>query len=232
MKLKQIIDFLDEKIPEELALEFDNVGLMGDYDLDVTIESVKIYMDLLPDDDKTDGYTLIVTHHPPLFNPKTPTYTIHSNWDIIYGGTNEALSEILNLEVVDCFDKTNNIGRICNSNHTFAELKGVILDNFDNVRIVNTLEDFEKVEKVGIISGFGLKNPDYIKLACENNLDLLISGDLIQETAILAKNLQITLIDLGHHESEVPGLYKLAEVFDELDIECEVIDRKPIEKLQ
>lgn len=232
MKLKQIIDFLDEKIPEELALEFDNVGLMGDYDLDVTIESVKIYMDLLPDDDKTDGYTLIVTHHPPLFNPKTPTYTIHSNWDIIYGGTNEALSEILNLEVVDCFDKTNNIGRICNSNHTFAELKGVILDNFDNVRIVNNLQDFEKVEKVGIISGFGLKNPDYIKLACENNLDLLISGDLIQETAILAKNLQITLIDLGHHESEVPGLYKLAEVFDELDIECEVIDRKPIEKLQ
>ena len=232
MKLKQIIDFLDEKIPEELALEFDNVGLMGDYDLDVTIESVKIYMDLLPDDDKTDGHTLIVTHHPPLFNPETPTYTIHSNWDIIYGGTNEALSEILNLEVIDCFDKTNNIGRICNSNHTFAELKGVILDNFDNVRIVNTLEDFEKVEKVGIISGFGLKNPDYIKLACENNLDLLISGDLIQETAILAKNLQITLIDLGHHESEVPGLYKLAEVFDELDIECEVIDRKPFEKLQ
>ena len=48
----------------------------------------------------------------------------------------------------------------------------------------------------------------------------------------LAKNLQITLIDLGHHESEVPGLYKLGEVFDELDIECEVIDRKPFEKLQ
>ena len=66
-----------------------------------------------------------------------------------------------------------------------------ILDNFDNVRIVNTLEDFEKVEKVGIISGFGLKNPDYIKLACENNLDLLISGDLIQETAILSSLLSL-----------------------------------------
>ena len=232
MKLKQIIDFLDAKVPEELALEFDNVGLMGDYDLDLNIESVKIYMDLLPDDDKTDGHTLIVTHHPPLFNPETPTYTIHSNWDIIYGGANEALSEILNLKAVDCFDKTTNIGRICSSNHTFAELKSIILDNFDNVRIVNNLQDFEKVEKVGIISGFGLKNPDYIKLARDNNLNLLISGDLTQETAILAKNLKITLIDLGHHESEVPGLYKLAEVFDELDIECEVIDRKPIEKLQ
>lgn len=232
MKLKEIICFLDEKVPEEMALDFDKVGLMSDSDLESDIDSVKIYMDLLPEDDKDDKSTLIVTHHPPLFKPKTPTYTIHSNWDIIYGGANEALSEILDLEVVDCFDKTTKIGRICKSNYTFGELKNILKDNFDNVRIVNTLEDFEEIEKVGIISGFGLKNPDYIKLACENNLDLLISGDLIQETAILAKNLQITLIDLGHHESEVPGLYKLAEVFDELDIECEVIDRKPFEKLQ
>jgi putative NIF3 family GTP cyclohydrolase 1 type 2 len=63
------------------------------------------------------------------------------------------------------------------------------------------------------------------------NLNLLISGDLCQETAILAKNLQITLIDLGHHESEVPGLYKLREVLSQLNIDIEVIDKNPIRKL-
>ena len=63
-------------------------------------------------------------------------------------------------------------------------------------------------------------------------MDLLISGDLTQETAILAKNLKLTLINLGHHESEVPGLYRLAELLEELDIECEVIDKKPIEVLE
>ena len=49
---------------------------------------------------------------------------------------------------------------------------------------------------------------------------------------MLAKNLGITLIDLNHHESEVPGLYALANLLKELNINIEVIDRKPIEKLE
>ena len=84
---------------------------------------------------------------------------------------------------------------------------------------------------MGIISGFGLKNPEYIRLAKNKNLDLLISGDLCQETAILAKNLGMTLIDLNHHESEVPGLYKLEKLLSELQINTEVIDKKPMQKL-
>ena len=63
-------------------------------------------------------------------------------------------------------------------------------------------------------------------------MDILISGDLTQETAILAKNLGITLIDLNHHESEVPGLYALADMVKELDVDIEVIDKKPIEQLK
>ena len=231
MKLKEIIDFIDEKIPKELALSFDNVGFMGEYDLNSNITSIKVVMDLLPEEDNFNENTLIITHHPPLFKPKTPTYTIHSNWDIIDGGANEALAEILNLKVIDYFDKLTKIGRICETNYNFKELKKIILDNFDNVRCVNNLKDNEKLNKIGIISGFGLKNTDYIKLASQNNIDLIISGDLTHESAIIAKNLQITLIDLGHHESEVPGLYKLSELLDELNIECEVIDKKPIEKL-
>ena len=231
MKLKEIIEFLDKNIPENLALPFDNVGLMGKYDLDLDIDSIKIFMDLLPQYDEFDDHTLIVTHHPPLFEPKTPTYTIHSNWDIIDEGANDALAETLKLTVVDYFDKKTNIGRICKSNYTFKKLKEAILDNFENARAVNTIDDEKEMKNIGIISGFGLKNPEYIKLAKNQNLDLLISGDLCQETAILAKNLQITLIDLGHHESEVPGLYRLSNLLNEMNIDIEVIDKKPIEKL-
>ena len=231
MKLKEIIEFLDKKIPENLALEFDNVGLMGEHDLESDIQSIKIFMDLWPQDDKFNDNTLIITHHPPLFKPKTPTYTIHSNWDIIDGGANEALAEALKLNVFDYFDKKTHIGRVCTSDYTFKKIKEIILNNFENVNIVNIPNDKKVMDKVGIMSGFGLKNPEYIKLAKKQKLDLLISGDLCQETGILAKNLQMTLIDLGHHESEVPGLYKLAEQLKELDIDIEVIDKKPIEKL-
>lgn len=231
MKLKEIIEFLDKNIPENLALSSDTVGLMGKYNLDLDIHSIKIFMDLVPQDDEFNDNTLIVTHHPPLFEPKTPTYTIHSNWDIIDGGANEALAETLKLTVVDYFDKKTNIGRICKSNYTFKKLKETIMDNFENVCVVNVIDDEKEMKNIGIISGFGLKNPEYIKLAKNQNLNVLISGDLCQETAILAKNLQITLIDLGHHESEVPGLYQLANLINELNIDIEVIDKNPIEKL-
>lgn len=232
MKLKEIIEFLDAKIPKSLALESDEIGFKKEYDLEQEITLIKIYMDLLAQNDAECENTLIITHHPPLFIPKTPTYTIHSNWDIIDGGANDALADSLNLKVIGCFDDSTNIGRVCKSGQTFIELKKTILDKFDNVRIVNCLDDEYFIKKVGIISGFGLKNPDYITLAKNKNLDVLISGDLTQETAILAKNLEMTLIDLNHHESEVPGLYALKDLLKELDVNIEVIDEKPIEVIR
>lgn len=232
MKLKEIIDFLDEKIPKSLTLKTDEVGFKKDYDLNQDIASVKIYMDLLPEDDDVYENTLIITHHPPLFVPKTPTYTMHSNWDIIEGGANEALAKTLKLEVIDYFDTDTKIGRICKSDQRFCELKKNILDNFANVRIVNTPDDDKLINKVGVVSGFGLKNPEYVQLSKSKELDILISGDLTQQTAILAKNLGVTLIDLNHHESEVPGLYALKDVLKELDVNTEVIDKKPIEVIK
>lgn len=232
MKLSEIIDFLDDKIPKSLALEGDEIGFKTDYDLSQNIESIKIYMDLLPEDDGAFENTLIITHHPPLFIPKTPTYTIHSNWDIIDGGANESLAETLDLKVIGPFDKNTNIGRVCRADKKFVEVKKNILQNFNNARIVNSIDDEKIIEKIGIISGFGLKNPDYIKLAKTQNLDILISGDLTQETAILAKNLDITLIDLTHHESEIPGLYGLGDLMKELDINTEVIDKNPMEVIK
>lgn len=231
MKLKEIIDFIDEKIPENLALESDNVGLMGSYDLNNDINSIKILMDFWPEDDDFGQNTLIITHHPPLFTPKTATYTVHSNWDIIDGGANDALAKCLDLDVIDYFDDETNIGRICRANRPFNQLKATVLENFEDVRIVNDMDGEKTITKVGIVSGFGLKNPEYVRLAGAKKLDLLISGDLVQESAILAKNLGVTLMDLGHHESEVPGLYALKHFLEEIDIETEVIDKKPITKL-
>lgn len=231
MKLKDIIEFLESEIPNELAIQGDNIGLQDNYDLDIEINSIEIYMDLFPEDDEFLGNTLIITHHPPLFKPKTPTYTIHSNWDIIKGGANEALANTLNLEVIDYFDNKTKIGRICKSDYTFSQLKEIILNSFESPRVVNILNDNDKVNKIGIISGFGLKNPGYIKLAKSKNLDILISGDLTHETAVLAKNLGITLIDLGHHSSEVPGLYELKRIIQKINENCDVIDKNPVEKV-
>ena len=60
----------------------------------------------------------------------------------------------------------------------------------------------------------------------------MISGDLTQESAILAINLDLTLIDLGHHNSEIPGLYYLKNIIDELKITSEVINKIPMERVE
>ena len=232
MKLKEIIEFLDEKIPPSLALPSDEVGFRKEYDLNQEITSIDSYMDLLPENDVYCENKLIITHHPPLFVAKTPTYTVHSKWDIIEGGANDALADTLNLEVIEAFDESTNIGRVCRTEQEFGELKKTILEKFTSVRVANDMDDAKIIRKVGVISGFGLKNPEYIDLAKEKNLDVLISGDLTHQTAILAKNLDITLIDLNHHESEVPGLYALADILKELDIDINVIDRKPIDVIK
>lgn len=231
MRLKEIIEFIDKNIPKNRALENDEIGFKKEYNLNQDISSIKIFMDLYPEFDTQKTNTLILTHHPPLFNPKTPTYTIHSNWDITNGGANEALAETLKLNVISPFDKTTNIGRICKTDKTFGDFEKDILDSFNEIRIVNKPSSSKKLNKIGIVSGFGLKNSEYIKLARKLNLDLLISGDLTQESAVLAKNLNITLIDLGHHSSEVPGLYKLKELLKPLNIKCEVVNIKPWENI-
>ena len=228
MKLNEIIDFLNKEIPQNLALSNDNVGLMGSYDLTQEITSIKIFMDLYPQDDNYSCNTLIITHHPPLFIPKTPTFTIHSNWDIIKGGANEALADYLNLKVIESFDKHTNIGRICEANLSYNDLKETLLDNFSEFTIVNKPDKDKIIKKVAVISGFGLKKPDYIKLAKKNNLDMIISGDLIQETAIMAIHINLTLIDLGHHNSEVPGLEYLKNIIDKLNVRCEIINKVPV----
>lgn len=105
MKLKEIIKFIDENIPKNLALKNDEIGFRKEYDLNQNINSIEIFMDLYPEFDTQKADTLILTHHPPLFNPKTPTYTIHSNWDIINGGANEALAETLKLDVISPLTK-------------------------------------------------------------------------------------------------------------------------------
>ena len=55
---------------------------------------------------------------------------------------------------------------------------------------------------------------------------------MTQETAVLAKNNNLTLIDLGHHNSEIPGLYKLGEIISSCGVNVEVINKgEPWNKL-
>lgn len=239
MIAKDLFQKINNIIPENLALKEDTVGYMGNNNLlNFEINSIKITMDhFLKEDKNLKKDELIITHHPPLFNPKSHTYVIHSNWDIINGGANDALADELNIKVIDTFHKKTGIGRICTSEINFKELLNNIKKNIvpknSNIKIVNKPDENKKIEKIVVISGFGLSKLEYIQLAKDLNIDMIISGDLTQSGAILAKNLGVCIIDIGHHNSEIPGLKYLKEKLSPIGLPISLnIGREPWENLK
>ena len=51
MILKDIIEYIDNRIPKDFGLEDDNIGFQGEYDLNQEIDSIYILMDLYREDD-------------------------------------------------------------------------------------------------------------------------------------------------------------------------------------
>ena len=230
MFANDIFNIIDKLVPRKYALENDRVGYFGKTFDNLDIKNIKILMDLFPDyDSKFSTGDLVISHHPPLFMPKTPTYVVHSNWDIVNGGSNDSLAYYLGLKPISIFHKQSGIGRICSSTKTLDQFLALVCYKFgpENVRLVHD-GDFDKMlRKIAIVSGFGLSNRQLIKLAKDRSVDAFVSGDLNHSNAILAKKLGVTLIDISHHIIELPGLFALTELLrrnEEIDVPVEMID--------
>jgi len=231
--MENIFEKIDSEIPKELSIKGDRLGYFGPKFQNKEIEKITVMMDLLVEyDNNSKDNELFITHHPPLFSPKTPTYTLHSNWDIIKGGANDSLAYALDLEILDVFDNRTGNGRICKSKNIFKDLLGLIYEKLElnTIKYVNPLENNHEINKVAIVSGYGLSNLEYIKLAKEKKVDIFLSGDLTYNGAILAKNLGLSLIDINHYNSEVPGLIKLYEYILDFGIETNLIKINPFDE--
>ncbi|MDR2623625.1 MAG: Nif3-like dinuclear metal center hexameric protein [Methanobrevibacter sp.] len=225
MKVTELIRIIEDLIPKELALEGDEVGYLHPRS-DVDVEKIKVVMDLYPEDDlNSEENELFITHHPPLFTPKTPIYVIHSNWDVISGGANDALAKTLDLKVLDNFDKDTGVGRVCESQLNFKEFLNLVSERLllSNVNVVNPLDDDVILDRIAIVSGFGLSNIEYLGLAKKKDVKLFLSGDLIHKVAILGNDLDICLVDVSHHKSEVPGLIELNDLISTFGLDTELI---------
>jgi dinuclear metal center YbgI/SA1388 family protein len=220
MLAKKLFELIERDVPLSLAVTGDTVGFLGPGDPEeIEVEKVDVMLDLIQADSDAD---LIVCHHPPPKKPKIPTYVIHSNWDIVSGGANDDLAERLELKVVDVFDKKTGIGRICTISTTLDEFIKKII-NFLPVDTLKIIEGKDKIKKVAIVSGFGL-NPKYIELAHKCGVDLYLSGDLTHHGAILARKLNLSVVDATHYATEVPGLLGLCDMISTFGIETRCID--------
>jgi dinuclear metal center YbgI/SA1388 family protein len=206
MKLKQVIEKLEQFAPPELA-SFDYVGLIQG-DLDQEINKIGLTLDYslqAIERSIADGCQLLITHHGPTdinfplsgnklakhttaANAKLAVYRCHLNLDFCKGGIIEELSNLLGLPTKPV--QTN-------YHMTLNQLlKRTEALKTKYVRIAGKKKD--KFERIAITSGKGFID-DFMD---QSKAEVYIAGEFEQEATKYAEDLGIMLIELSHHASE------------------------------
>lgn len=87
-----------------------------------------------------------------------------------------------------------------------------------------------RVGRVALLPGSG---GDFGRLARQRGAEVLITGDVSYHQALEAADLGLTLVDLGHYETEWPGVRRLARLLSgeldclNLDVECLLLEQRP-----
>lgn len=239
--VNDVLTLLTEKAPVELALGFDNVGLLvGRRNkavhrvltaLDITDDVIQEAIHMNAD--------LIVSHHPLFFELKTVSdqswtaeraltlaengiaaICMHTNLDAAEGGVNDALIAALGAESVEILDPESQIGRIgtLSAAITMKEFLAITKDALKGNGL--RYHDAGKpVHKIAVCGGSGGSD---IPLAYNAGCDTYVTADVKYDQFFEAKHLGINLIDADHFCTEnvvIPVLREwITNAFPVLDV--------------
>lgn len=251
LKVQEICDFLFEKAPYALKLDFDNVGLLAGF-ADAEVRSVLVALDItdgvIAEAEKL-GAELIVSHHPLIFEARKSVsdtdatgrklvriisggrsaICMHTNLDAAPGGVNDTLAEALGAEVKGVLNTVEGVSRIAELNEALelnqflARVKSAL--GADGLRYVDA---GRRVKKLGLCGGAGGGD---ITLAARAGCDTYLTADVKHHQFLEAQELGINLIDAGHFSTEnviVPIIAKwLSEHFPDLKVETSKTHHQP-----
>lgn len=227
MKLSDFTASMERIAPRDLALEFDNPGLLIEPDHE-EIVNVLVALDCtkaVAEEAIIWGADLVLTHHPLFFHPvkhmaySDPStvaacmllrngiglFAAHTNLDAARGGVNDTLCEMFGIRDAIPFDE--GVGRVGTlktpeSLSSFAKRAETLLKT--RVSLTGDLEGM--VTRVAVMGGSG---GDSITLAKAQGADVLLTGEVKHSDAIDAQTLGMSLIVAGHYESETVVLEPL-----------------------
>jgi len=210
MTLLEIFTKLDNLSPFEIQEKWDNSGLqIGSMSDEVS----EIVLSLDLDDDlinEAKEGTLFITHHPLIFGKLTDL-----NFDAYPANMIKKLMD-KNLKLISMhtnFDQTHLnayvaeeiLGLKLNSHENFVATASVDTNldaisqkikkdlNLDQIKMVRCKED---IKSVALCTGSGAS------LMTDIKADLFLTGDIKYHDAMTAKSLNLSMIDIGHFESE------------------------------
>ena len=210
MKLLEIYKYLDNLSPFELQESWDNSGLLiGDFDEEISQIALSIDVDekLI---DSLENNTLLITHHPIIFGglkqlefSKYPANLIqkmiqknisniamHTNFDQTH--LNEYVAtEVLGYKIT----KKDGFVAYLEVDEDFDSFASKVARAF-NLEIARSVKCAQRVKKVALTTGSGCS------LMRSLDADCFLTGDVKYHDAMEAKSINLSLIDIGHYESE------------------------------
>ncbi len=234
MKIDEILGILDEIAPFELQEEWDNSGLIVGSKEDTFS---KVYLSLDVDSElveSLDENSLLITHHPLIFKglkqinfSKYPANIInkiikkhislismHTNYDKTHLNRYVA-QKVLGYKVIKCEEF------VC-----YFEVE----DKFDifakNIQtklklpVLKIVKGKDFVKKAAITTGSGAELLNVVEADC------FLTGDIKYHQAYEAKENGLSMIEIGHFESEIYFADSLSENLKKFDIQAIIANSK------
>jgi len=210
VKIKDIYSYLDELSPFELQESWDNSGLLlGDINEDISRVALSIDVDEAQID-TLEKNTLLITHHPIIFGglkqlefnrypanllkkmirKNISNIAMHTNFDQTH--LNEYVAkEILGYEIAH---KSGFIAYL-DIDEDFDVFAKKVSKAF-GLKVAKCVKSNQRVRRVALTTGSGCS------LMRELDADCFLTGDIKYHDAMEAKSIKLSLIDIGHYESE------------------------------
>ncbi len=230
MKVKEIVDYLLNKYPLELASSFD-IGKVGLQFGSMSKEVKKVMICLDGTSDVIDeainnNVDLLICHHPFLFSPmlnldynspigkkmlkvfknELNIFAMHTNFDTAIDGMNDYLASLLGMKnvysvpEVPTSESYMRIGEI--DKCSLVEFAYFVKETFkeEGIRVVGDLD--KNIKKVAILGGSG---GSFVVPAKKLGCDCIITGEVKQNNAIDAVEYNMSIIEVSH---SVEALFK------------------------
>jgi len=210
MKILEIYEFLDKLSPFDLQESWDNSGLLvGEFSQDIKTIALSIDVDeaLI---DSLESDTLLITHHPIIFGglkqlefSKYPANLIkkmirknisniamHTNFDQTHLN-NFVAEDVLGYKVI----KKEGFDAYLEINEDFFTFSKKVSKAFE-LPPVRCVKCHDMVKIAALTTGSGCS------LMKSIDADCFLTGDVKYHDAMEAKSINLSLIDIGHYESE------------------------------
>ena len=232
MKVKELLEILEEIAPFSLQEEWDNSRLLiGDKNSEVK----KIYLTLEIEKfnlEQIKNNSVVITHHPPFFKltnlvdgypqelvkkvikKELSVISMHTNFDKSYLNR-FVVEEVLKKEVV------KEDGFICyfKVDEKFDKFLDFVMERF-SLKVANFVKTKEFINLAAITTGSGGS------LIKEVKADIFLTGDIKYHTAMEAMDRGVSLIDITHFGSEKFFPFALKKRLNSYKINCIILTSK------